>query len=118
MIEITYEPEKYRLTLQGHAGAGVVGQDLICCAASALTYTAAANVRAMQKKGWLRKAQLRLQPGQGRIRCWPREGMESWVQTRLDALCLGYLMLSREYPDFVRFRLIQKEECNHDDKSA
>lgn len=111
MIEIRYEPDHMRMTLKGHAGAGVPGQDLICCAASTMTYTLAANVRRMQKRGWLKKAKIRLSPGDAEIACTPHASVREAVSSRVDAVCLGFAMLAREYPDFVRFQM-QKEETN------
>lgn len=118
MIGITYEPERCRLTLRGHAGAGESGQDLICCAVSALTYTLAANVRRMQKRGWLARAHIRLSPGDADISCVPGKGCREAVMGRMDAICMGFWMLSREYPDFVRFQLHSKEVCEHEERSA
>lgn len=40
MIEAIYEDAKGKLTVQGHAGAGRYGSDLICAAASILVHTA------------------------------------------------------------------------------
>lgn len=112
MIEITYDPVRLRLKLAGHAGAGVPGQDLVCCAASILTYTLAANVRRMQNLGWLQSARLRLSAGDADIRCQPKKEHAEAVAGRMDAVTLGFCMLSREYPDFVRFQIETKEEEN------
>lgn len=38
MTRITYSPETRRLTLRGHAGAGVYGSDPVCAALSIVTY--------------------------------------------------------------------------------
>lgn len=118
MIEICYDPEKLRLTVKGHAGAGVQGQDLICCAVSVMTYTLAANVRRMQRRGWLKKAKIRLAPGDADISCVPAAGARDSVCSRVDAVCLGFLMLAREYPDFVRFQIRNREVLHEEEKLA
>ena len=110
MIEIHYDPRKYSVTLQGHAGAGIPGQDLVCCAASMLVYTLAANVRRMQKSGWMKKTQIRLAPGDAKVVCTPYANARSRVNSRIDAICMGFLLLQKEYPDFVRFTIINREE--------
>lgn len=108
MIEIYYDPRKLYVTLKGHAGAGVPGQDLICCAASAITYTLAANIRRMQKRGWLKKARIRLAPGDAEIICTPCAKAQEAVRCRVEAVCLGFAMLAQEYPEFVCFRAISR----------
>lgn len=110
MIEIQYEPTRYCVSLAGHAGAGIPGQDLVCCAASMLIYTLSANVRAMQKRGWLKKAQIRLSPGDAKVACTPYANARSRVNCRIDAICLGFILLEKEYPDFVRFTILNREE--------
>ena len=79
------------------------GRDLVCCAASILVYTLAANVRRMQAQGWLKDAQIRLYPGDARIACRPKPDASDRVNTRLDAICLGFWILEKEYPEFVTF---------------
>lgn len=112
MIEICFYPADLRMTLKGHAGAGVPGQDLICCAVSALTYTLAANVRRMQRRGWLKKAGIRLRSGDAEITCTPFPEAGEWVRGRFETISLGYRMLWREYPDFIRYQEMEKEEGN------
>lgn len=118
MIEIRYAPGHYRVKLEGHAGAGVYGQDLVCSAASVITYTLAANVRSMHKRGWLQSARLRLAPGSAFIQCTPKKEHAEAVKSRMDAITMGYCLLAREYPDFVRFQMETKEEINGKEKSA
>ena len=103
MIDIRYDRETFCLRLEGHAGAGVPGQDLICCAASMLVYTMAANVRTMRRQQWLEEAQIHLEPGNARISCLPYTYASDWVAVRMDAICLGFWMLQKEYPEFVSF---------------
>jgi len=103
LIDIRYDKKNCCLQLKGHAGAGVPGQDLICCAASTLVYTMAVNVRRMRLRGWLEAAEIRLNPGNARIRCQPNKETAQWVHARMDAICLGFWMLEKEYPEFIKF---------------
>lgn len=105
MIEIRYLRKQHSMTLKGHAGAGVEGQDLICCAVSIITYTLAANVRQMQKRGWISRSAIRLAPGDAEISCIPRKEAAAKVGDRMDTVCMGYLLLARDYPEFVRVRV-------------
>lgn len=106
MITIRYDKKKLCLELEGHAGAGVPGQDLVCCAASILVYTLAANVRRMRSRGWVEEAKIRLTPGDARIICSPYETMRECVTARMDAICLGFWMLEKEYPEFVKVTVL------------
>lgn len=103
MINICYDKEKFCLEMEGHAGAGIPGQDLVCCAASILVFTLAANVRRMRRHGWLEEARIRLAPGDARIVCMPHQYARDCVVSRMDAICLGFRMLEKEYPEFVKF---------------
>ena len=105
MISIQYDPGNYALGLDGHAGAGIPGQDLVCCAVSTLVYTMAANVRRMRCRGWLEEAEIQLLPGKARIRCHPYDHAVGRVAARLEAICLGFRILEKEYPEFVRFTI-------------
>lgn len=39
MTRVIYEPERYHLRIEGHAGAGEAGCDPVCAGASALGFT-------------------------------------------------------------------------------
>lgn len=103
MIDISFDKKTLCLQLEGHAGAGVPGQDLICCAASTLVYTMAVNVRRMRLRGWLEEAEIRLNPGNAKIRCNPYPHTAGAVQARLEAICLGFWILGKEYPEFIKY---------------
>ena len=44
MTEITYNHQEKKVTIKGHAQSGEYGNDLVCAAVSALTYTLAENI--------------------------------------------------------------------------
>ncbi len=51
MIKVIYYREYNRLTVEGHAGSGPEGHDLVCASASALALTLAGNVAHMEAIG-------------------------------------------------------------------
>lgn len=103
MIVIRYDRAHNLVTLRGHAGAGVMGQDIICAAVSALCYTLAANVRALKKEGAVRETVIKLSPGKAMIGCTPAKGREAQVQIVFTTLCLGLTTLAEGYPEYVTF---------------
>ena len=106
MLKITYTEGEGSLCirLEGHAGAGKWGSDLVCAAASILTYTAAAAARQLYRQGALQiPPHIRLQPGLATValeRCDAARGL-------LDVICTGYGLLAVRYPKHVH--LIGKE---------
>ena len=106
MLKITYTEgeESLCIRLEGHAGAGKWGSDLVCAAASILTCTAAAVARQLYRQGALQTPpHIRLQPGFATValeRCEAAKGL-------MDVICTGYGLLVVRYPKNVD--LIGKE---------
>ncbi|MBQ4565778.1 MAG: ribosomal-processing cysteine protease Prp [Oscillospiraceae bacterium] len=104
---ICEEPATGRLILQlkGHAGAAAEGQDLICAAASILTYTAAQFFSYLYAEGKLRcEPELGLEKGNCYLSAKPREGCYEEALHGLYVLCLGYGLLARQYPKHLQLR--------------
>ena len=120
MIEVAFSPGTYALSVRGHALAGPPGQDLVCCAASALVCTLAANARAMEARGWTGKTRVILEPGQAEVLCIPKKGCCRRVRDAMEAVCLGFSVLESLYPECVRYRDLsgpgaeEKKEEDHD----
>lgn len=90
MTGIFYFPEENHLSMAGHAGAGTMGNDLICAALSALTRVLILEAEqkgdyVLQGDGWVE-----LQLGNG-----SRETM--------DAVCRALKWMAEEYPEYVSF---------------
>ena len=99
MIQVIYDPEGCRLELQGHAGSAPWGQDLICAGVSTLALS-------LQDYAGSRGGSCFLQAGKGVITCPPafREGF--------DAICQGFRVLSRIFPENVTFLKGDREESS------
>ena len=98
-IKLHTDPYALRLRLSGHAGAGKWGKDIVCAAASILTYTAAASAEQLYREGKLKAApHIRLLPGDALVEmeaCSEAEGLVNVIRN-------GYTMLALRYPQFVR----------------
>ena len=98
-IKLHTDPRATHLRLTGHAGAGRWGKDLVCAAASILTYTAAATAGQLYREGKLKTPpHIRLFPGDALVE------MEACPETEglMDVIRNGYTMLALRYPQFVR----------------
>lgn len=110
MIEILYHRGYHRITVKGHAGSAEVGKDLVCAAVSALVLTAVANVRRMEDKGCTYSTVMTVDRGDAEIQVNPKAYFRLSVMQILDAICAGFEVLSREYPEYVRYEVYHATE--------
>ena len=98
-VKLHTDPEKLGLRLNGHAGAGKWGEDIVCAAASILTYTAAASAGQLYRAGKMKTApRIRLLPGSALVEmelCQETEGLMNVIRN-------GYTMLALRYPENVK----------------
>ena len=109
MIEIHYYRGYHRITVRGHAGSAEEGKDLVCAAVSTLVLTAAANVRRMEAKGCTYSTAVTVDKGDAEIAVNPKAYFRLSIMQILDAICAGFEVLSREYPEYVRYEVHQAE---------
>lgn len=96
-----------QLTVEGHAGSNVIGQDLVCASASILTYTVAQIVSAMEQDGELEEALIETNEGDARIRirCKTEEAYKEAVHTFFVAET-GYKLLEHNFPQYVELQTV------------
>ena len=90
------------LTLEGHADSAPEGEDLVCAAASILAYTAAQEVRDMERAGKLRKRpRVELSKGRCRVTCTPKA--EAWSEAlhTYKVAQTGFRLLAANFPEHV-----------------
>lgn len=107
MISIVYHKKYNALTMDGHAGSGEPGQDLVCAAASAVAYTLAGNVRQLEAQGALRDCVVDMGSGHAQIRCTACTHSRATVRLVFGAVCMGFAMLAQEYPEFVNLDVLE-----------
>lgn len=103
MIEIIYHRRYDRVTVKGHAGTAPAGEDLVCAAVSALTYTLAENVAQLHRLGKVTEPEIRLENGDAEISCVPVEGYRSIVRVIFGAVCIGFALLAEKYPGAISY---------------
>jgi uncharacterized protein YsxB (DUF464 family) len=95
---------EFAISAKGHAGAGASGQDIVCAAASIVTYVVAETVLSMWKGRKLQKKPVvRLSSGSALIHCSPLTDYREEVQAAFRFAATGYGLLSRSYADNVQF---------------
>lgn len=100
MIEIRYSPETLALLVQGHAGAGEKGKDLICCAVSVLVQTLAETGRT------LGTVEARLEAGNAQVRLHPAPLCWMEAAQRYQAIIDGLRAVARTAPEHVQMQAV------------
>ena len=103
MIRATYDRPAHRLTVTGHAGDGTAGHDLLCAAASTLTYTLAAALVDLCAAGQITEPDARLQPGDACLHCHSSHASRGAVLLTFDTIARGFALLSSRYPDGMAY---------------
>ena len=105
MIEVTYYRNINRLVMVGHAGAGAVGEDIVCSAASMLAYTLAANVERLVECGQAREPVISMREGDTVITCNAVRRYRDLVTVVFDSVVMGLDMLAIKYPENISFEI-------------
>lgn len=105
MIKVVYYRSDCKVTVEGHAHSGDHGHDLVCAAASMLAYTLASFVKNTHKAKQVKKPILTLEPGNAVVSCKPKNGFRPAVTLVFDAICGGYELLARNYPNNISYTI-------------
>lgn len=102
MVNIEFNRDKLAVTVKGHAQSGEAGHDLVCAATSALVYTLAADVERLGQP-----SVIRLEEGDAEISCEPNDDYRMMVTFLFESICVGFEMLSVDYPEFVGYAIVE-----------
>lgn len=103
MIHVTYYREYNRVTIEGHAGSGPEGHDLVCAAVSALALTLAGNVSYMETQEAVRNVITDLKEGNAEIQCTANRRYKDSVAQIFRAICVGFELLATKYPKNISY---------------
>ena len=103
MIKVIYYRQYNRVTVEGHAGAGPEGHDLVCASASALALTLAGNVSYMEAQEAVHSVIINLDSGNAEIQCTPYRRYKDSVQQIFRAICVGFELLATKYPENISY---------------
>lgn len=91
------------MRLEGHAGAGPKGQDLVCAAASGLACTLGSTVERLYEQGMLRRVpKVELYEGSAEIVAVPKERFQKEVILVFWTVQTGIAELAASFPGNVR----------------
>lgn len=103
-VEFTQSGKGFALVVYGHAGAAQRGQDLVCCAASTLIYTAAQCALDLYGEGALRQfPEIVTESGDAQVAAVATEEGIEQVQQMFRTVATGLEMLARQYSENVHF---------------
>lgn len=110
MIHITFEPDKLKLDIRGHAGQDEHGRDIVCSAVSILYYTLAESLN-QSKEMLKRPATIKMNNGNGYVRCYPKKEYKGNIALIYWTVLNGISLLVEEYPQYIEFKVegVQKE---------
>ena len=103
MIHVIYYRQFNRVTIEGHAGSGPKGHDLVCASVSALALTLAGNVAHMQSQDAVHSVITKLEEGNAEIQCTPYRRYKESVEQIFRAICVGFELLSTKYHDNISY---------------
>lgn len=103
MINVIYYRQFNRVTVEGHAGSGPEGHDLVCASASALALTLAGNVSYMEAQGAVHGVTIKLDNGSAEIQCTPYRRYKESAQQIFRAICVGFELLATKYPTNISY---------------
>lgn len=104
-VKLEENPKKQliRLRMKGHSGQAAEGRDLVCAAASVLTYTAAQAVSYLFADGKLcRKPKIELSKGEAHVLLHPKKDYYDEALYTFYVLQLGYGLLAKNYPENLK----------------
>ena len=105
MIHVTYYRQYNRVTVEGHAGSGPEGHDLVCSAVSALALTLAGNVSYMEAQEAVYGVIVNLEEGNAEIQCTAYRRYKASVEQIYRAICVGFELLATKYPANISYEV-------------
>ena len=105
MIKVVYHRDYHRVSVEGHAGSEEKGKDLICASASILAYTLADYVKKVKDEDKVKFDLTVIEEGDTIISCSPYYENKTEVTTVFDAICRGFELLARDYPDNISYEV-------------
>ena len=110
MIKATFARQKeidtIILKVEGHAGQANKGHDIVCSAASILTYTIAQYLQYVNDQGGLQKPPcIAIKDGDALIVAKPTKDFEGEVLNAFFVAEVGFSLLAQNYPQYVELKM-------------
>ncbi len=105
MIRVTYHRQYNRVKVEGHAGSGPEGHDLVCAAVSAIVLTLAGNVSYMEAQEAVHGVTMNISEGNAEIQCTAYRRYKDSVEQIFRAICVGFELLATKYPENISYEV-------------
>lgn len=101
MITVKYNPDKLKLTIQGHGG-GKKGMDIVCAGASMLFYTLTNVLSQYPEDRFVEIPDIVEEEGMGKIKCKPNDRYMPTIKHDFAYAMVGFALLEENFPDRVK----------------
>ena len=103
MTRVRYDRAGLRMRMEGHAGAGEYGKDIVCAAESILLLVLERQLQELEGEN---RVSVVKRPGAAEISCCPVREKTLRCWDVFETVFLGYQLLENMYPAFVRTELV------------
>ena len=104
MINITFKPETLELIMEGHAGYGEKGNDIVCAAVSTLFYTLGEAL--FQSEEMLTEPPVFTdEEGKGYLSCAPKKEYAGNIDCIYRTILTGLALVAENYKKNVNFKV-------------
>lgn len=103
MTRVRYDRVGLRMRMEGHAGAGEYGRDIVCAAESILLLVLERQLQELEGEN---RVSVVKRPGAAEISCCPAREKALRCRDVFETVFLGYQLLENMYPAFVRTELV------------
>ena len=103
MTRVQYDRVGLRMRMEGHAGAGKYGRDIVCAAESILLLVLERQLQELEGEN---RVSVVKRPGRAEVSCCPAREKTLRCRDVFETVFLGYQLLENMYPAFVRTELV------------
>ena len=104
-VEYVHSDKAFCIQVYGHARSAPKGEDLVCCAASTLAYTAAQSALNLYERGALKQfPDVVVNSGNAQVAAVAASDAIEMVGQMFCTIATGFDMLARQYPDYLMYR--------------
>lgn len=103
MTRVRYDRAGLRMQMEGHAGAGEYGRDIVCAAESILMLVLERQLQELEGES---RVSVVKRPGAAEISCCPARDKTLRCRDAFEMVFLGYQLLENMYPAYVGTELI------------
>ena len=103
MTRVRYDRAGLRMRMEGHAGAGEYGRDIVCAAESILLLVLERQLQELEGEN---RVSVVKRPGAAEVSCCRAREKTLRCRDVFETVFLGYQLLENMYPAFVTTELI------------